>query len=177
MGNKLIYVIFAIVISMACILIAISFAEPVANAGGIAHPDIPGMRVGGDGIARLAHIGTLAFLFQSLLLLLVVCLCALGVAERHRSKELFLYFAGTFIFSILVWWQMYAGHQAFMESGTTSYFMGFPVATSWQVYGTWLSAIPLVFIYSMGFRKFIFTKEDEEKFNQLIAKQTSQTEQ
>jgi len=177
MRSKLIYVIFAIVVLMAGIVIAILLAEPVANSGGFAHPNFPGMQAGGDGMGRLAHIGTLAFLFQCLLQTLIVCLCALGVAERHRSNELWLYLGGTLIFSVIVWWQMYAGHQAFMQSGNTNYFMGFPVATSWQVYGTWFSAIPLILIYSLGFRKFIFTEEDEEKFNQLMAKQAEKTEQ
>jgi uncharacterized membrane protein len=47
--------------------------------------------------------------------------------------------------------------------------LGFPEATAWQTYGTWLSAIPLVLIYSFGFSQFIYSKEDEEKFNALVA--------
>lgn len=176
MGSKLIYLIFTIVVFMAAILIAISLAEPVVNAGGVPHPDIPGMQTGGDGAARLANIGTLAFLFQSLLLLLIVCFSALSVAERHRSSELLAYFGGTLLFSGFVWWQMFFGHQAYLESASTDYFMGFPVATAWQVYGTWLSAIPLIVIYSLGFRKFIFTEEDEAKYNRLL-EQRKQTEQ
>ena len=176
MRSKLIYLIFAIVFLMAGILLAICLAESAVNAGGVAHPNIAGMQAGGDGAARLAHIGTLAFFFQCLLLLLIVCLSALGVAERHRSTELTVYFGGTFLFSLFVWWQMYSGHQAFLQTGTSNYFLGFPVATAWQVYGTWLSAIPLIVIYSWGFRKFIFTEEDEAKFNQLLA-QKKLTEQ
>ena len=49
MQSKLIYVIFAIVVLIAGVLIAISLAPPVANSGGIPHPDIPGMQAGGDG--------------------------------------------------------------------------------------------------------------------------------
>jgi hypothetical protein len=110
------------------------------------------------------------------LLLLIVCLSALGVAEHRRTTELAAYLGGTFLFSLLAWWQMYSGHQAYMESGSTGYFMGFPVATAWQVYGTWLGAIPLIVIYSLGFRKFIFTLEDEAKFDQLMARQAEQME-
>jgi len=168
MGSKLIYVIFATVLLMAGILVAICLAEPVANGAGLAHPQFNGMRVGGDGAARLEHIGSLAFAFQALLLLLIVCLSALGVAEQRRSTELWAYMGGTLLFSLFIWWQMYSGHQAFLETGVTSYFMGFPVATAWQVYGTWLAAIPLIILYSVGFRKFIFTDEDEQKYQQLL---------
>ena len=177
MHNKLIVVIFATVLLMAGILIAICLADTVPNAAGVAHPEFNGMRIGGDGAARLQYIGGLAFAFQALLLLLIVCLAALGVAEERRSPELWAYMGGTLLFSLFVWWQMYSGHQAFLETGVTSYFMGFPVATAWQVYGTWLGAIPLVILYTVGFRKFIFTIEDERKYEQLLEKLAAKSEQ
>ena len=169
MRSGLIYSILAIVVLIAGVLIAISLAPPVANSAGMPHPDIPGMQAGGDGAARLEYIGFLAFAFQCLLLGLIVCLCALGVSERRRSRELMIYMGSSLVFMLIVWWQMYSGHQAFLESGSTAYFMGFPTATAWQVYGTWLGAIPLILIYSIGFRKYIYTLEDEEKFDRLLA--------
>ena len=177
MHSKLIYVIFATVLLMAAILVAICLAEAVPNGAGMAHPDFNGMQSGGDGAARLEHIGSLAFAFQCLLLVLIVCLCALGVAEHRRTPELWAYMGGTLLFSLFVWWKMYSGHQTFLETGTTDYFMGFPIATAWQVYGTWLAAIPLILLYSLGFRKFIFTIEDEDKYEDLLEKLREETEQ
>ena len=84
---------------------------------------------------------------------------------------------GTLLLSLFVWWQMYSGHQGFLETGVTSYFMGFPVATAWQVYGTWLGAIPLIILYTVGFRKFIFTEEDEEKYEKLLENIAKKSEQ
>lgn len=177
MRSKLIVVIFATVLLMAGILIAICLAETVPNAAGVAHPEFNGMQVGGDGAARLQYIGGLAFAFQALLLLLIVSLAALGVAEERRTMELWAYMGGTLLFSLFVWWQMYSGHQAFLETGVTSYFMGFPAATAWQVYGTWLGAIPLIILYTVGFRKFIFTDEDEQKYEQLLENIARKSEQ
>ncbi|MEX0962718.1 MAG: hypothetical protein WDZ52_01575 [Pseudohongiellaceae bacterium] len=177
MRNKLIVVIFFTVLAMAAILVAIGLADTVPNAAGVAHPEFNGMQAGGDGAARLQHIGGLSFAFQCLLLLLIVSLSALGVDEKKRSPELWAYMGGTLLFSLFVWWQMYSAHQAYLETGTTSYFMGFPVATAWQVYGTWLSAIPLILLYSLGFRKFIFTEEDEKQYEQLLVDLAEKAEQ
>ena len=177
MHSKLIVVIFTTVLIMAGLLIAIVLADYVPNGAGFPHPEFNGMQAGGDGAARLEHIGGLAFTFQCLLLLLIVCLATLGVAEQRRSAELWAYMGGTLLFSLFVWYQMYSGHQAFLETGTTNYFMGFPVATAWQVYGTWLGAIPLIILYTVGFRKFIFTKEDERKYEQLLADIAARSEQ
>jgi hypothetical protein len=177
MGKKLIYVILAICLAMAGILIAIIMSEPVANAGGIAHPQIPAMQVGGDGQARLEHIGGLAFMFQTLLLILIICLSMLGVSERYRSKDFIIYMSGTALFSLFCWWMMWSEHRQFMASGETGYFMGFPIATAWQMYGTWLGAIPLILIYSLGFRKYIYTEQDEKDFNKLLEEQNQKPEQ
>lgn len=177
MRSKLIVVIFTTVLIMAGLLIAIVLADSVPNGAGLPHSEFNGMQAGGDGAARLEHIGGLAFAFQCLLLLLIVCLATLGVAEQRRSPELWAYMGGTLLFSLFVWYQMYSGHQAFLETGTTNYFMGFPVATAWQVYGTWLGAIPLIILYTVGFRKFIFTEEDERKYEQLLADIAARSEQ
>ncbi len=177
MQSKLIYVIFTTVLLMIGILVAICMAELVPNGAGLPHPDFLGMRIGGDGAARLKHIGGSAFAFHSLLLLLIVSLSALGVAEQRRSSELWAYMGGTLLFSLFVCWNMHSGYQAFLDTGSTGYFMGFPVATAWLVYGAWLGAIPLIVLYTMGFRKFIFTAEDEKKFDQLLADITEKTEQ
>jgi hypothetical protein len=168
MRNRLIIGIFLISSVMALLLLAIILAEPVANSGGMPHPTIPGLMVGGDGMARLAEIGVYAFLFQCLLLLLIVALCALGVSPSHRSPKLYFLLALTYLFTLVVWWQMYFGHQEYLETGETGYFMGFPVATAWQMYGTWMGAIPLILIYVIGFRTYIHSDEDEQAYQQLL---------
>lgn len=168
MTRSVIYWIFAICVLMGALLLAIMLAETVPNAGGVPHPEFAGMVVGEDGAARLEFIGSYAFLFKSLLLALIVCLSILGVTERNRSKELLIYMAASLTFMLFIWWQMYSSHQVFLETGETGYFMGFPIATAWQMYGTWLGAIPLILIYTLGFNKYIYTPADAEAFDRLL---------
>lgn len=154
---------------MALILAAIILADPVPGSGGLPHPSIPGIMVGGDGAARLAEIGMLAFAFQCLLLLLIVALAALGVADKHRSTGLYLWLLFTYLFTLFIWWQMYFGHQAFLATGETAYFLGFPVATAWQIFGTWFGAIPLILLYVAGFKTYIHSDDDERAYQQLLS--------
>ena len=49
MRSNLIYVIFATVLLMAGILVAICLADTVPNASGSAHAQFNGMQAGGDG--------------------------------------------------------------------------------------------------------------------------------
>lgn len=166
--DRLIVGIFVISSAMAALLLAIILADPVAGSGGVPHPSIPGLMVGGDGVARLAEIGGLAFMFQSLLLLLIVALAALGVSRKHHSLTLYILLFLTYLFTLFIWWQMYSGHLHFLETGETGYFLGFPTATAWQMYGTWIGAIPLVLIYVLGFKTFIHSDEDEQTYQQLL---------
>ncbi|QXD23119.1 hypothetical protein F7C95_14425 [Opitutia bacterium ISCC 51] len=166
--NKLIYVLLAISSALGLILIFIGFAEPVADPGGTNHPSIASMKIGGDGAARIAFIGHYGFAFISLVFLMIVSLAAFGVSPKKRTREFWIYAGAAFAFTMLVSWKLFMSHQAFLESGETTYSFGFPTPTAWQLYGTWLCAIPLVAIYTFGFRKFIYTPEDEESFNQLL---------
>jgi len=175
MSNKLITVIFTLCLLLGLLLVAIMLADEVTNAGGVPHSEIAGMTAGGDGALRLEHIGIYAFLFQSLLLLLIVCLCALGVSPRYRSTAFYRYMALCYGLMLFIWWQMYSGHQQFLQTDEVTYFMGFPTPSAWQMYGTWLGAIPLMLIYTLGFRKFIYTQADDEAFQALLSKHKSTT--
>ena len=177
MRSKLIYIIFVVSLLMAGILLAISLAEPVTNASGEAHPQFPGMQVGGDGFARFEQIGNLGFAFQCLLLIQIVLLSLLGIPERYRSRKILMYMGGTIVLTLFVAWQMYSAHLQYLETSNTSYFLGFPAATAWAVYGTWLGAIPLVILYSVGFHKYIHTPEDEKQYKKLLIAKADKTEQ
>ena len=177
MRSKLIYIIFVVSLLMAGILLAIGLAEPVTNASGGPHPEFPGMQIGGDGIARIEQIGNLGFAFQCLLLILIVLLSLLGISERYRSRHLLVYMSGTIFLTLFIAWQMYSSHLQYLETGNTGYFLGFPIATAWAVYGTWLGAIPLVILYSVGFHKYIYTPEDEKQYKKLLIAKADKTEQ
>lgn len=177
MGRALIYVIFALSAAIALLLLLIMLAEPVAGAGGVPHPVFEGMRRGGNGAARLQHIGSYAYSFQALLLALIVALSTLGVSERHRSARLRGYMISTFLFSAFILWRLVASHQQFLATGETSYFMGFPEATAWAIYGVWAGAVPLMILYVVGFRQYIYTEDDEAEFNTLLEETRAQNDQ
>ena len=168
MDRILIGTIFAVVLAMAALLLLIGLAEAPPNAAGLPHPAIAEMRSGGDGAARLEAIGGYAFAFQSLLLLFAALLCTLSVSPARRSPAFLGWMAVTFLANMLPWQQMYFQHQAFLETGKTGWFAGFPAATAWQVYGVWFAGIALIAIYSAGFRHYILSENDEQRFRKLL---------
>ena len=95
MRSHLIHTIFLTAVIMAVVLVAICLTETVPDAGGKPHPDYSGLQIGGDGAARLEHIGLLSFSFQCLLLIQITLLSTLGVPERYRTTELLSYMSGS----------------------------------------------------------------------------------
>ena len=161
-------VIFAVVLAMAALLLIIGFTEAPLNAAGVTHDGIAAMQAGGDGAARLEAISGYAFAFNSLLLLFAVLLCVLSVSPSRRTPVFFGWMALVYALNMLVWRQMFAGHQAFLETGFTGWLLGFPTATAWLVYGVWFSGVVLIAIYSAGFRNYVLSKEDERRFEELL---------
>ncbi len=168
MDRLLEYLIFAVVLALEGILLLIGLIEAPPNAAGVAHDTVSAMQAGGDGASRLESIGGLAFAFQSLVLLFAILLCVLSVSPARRSPVFLGWMAITYAVNILVWQQMYFGHQAFLETGETGWFLGFPTATAWQVYGVWFAGVVLIAVYSAGFRNYVLSEDDELRFEELL---------
>lgn len=168
--SRWIYAILAFGL-IECILIALVLIEPApANATGIAHPSIPTMRIGGDS-TRFDFISGYAWWFQVFVLAQAHCLAALGVKPERRTNLFLGLLAVCYGVALFTWWQIVASYEAFVASGETKYFLGFPTATAWQTFGLFFSGCSLIALYSFGFRHFVWSDEDEQHFNVLLAQQ------
>ena len=168
MQNRFAIAIFVIGILECVVLLLIALSTTPENAAGLAHADFAGMRIGGDGMARFLPVADYAFVFQALVLVQCYCLIALGVSHDRKDAPFLGWLAGCLALALLVWWQIFDAYRDFLDSGETTYFAGFPVATAWQVYGIWLAGVGLVLLYVIGFRRFIWSIDDERAFAALV---------
>ncbi|MXZ27443.1 MAG: DUF4175 domain-containing protein [Gammaproteobacteria bacterium] len=148
------------------VLVAVQPDPSVPNS--LPHPDIDGMMAGSDGLARLADIGWPAFSLQAATLILVLLMIALGVSRRYRTLPFWLGLAATAILFLLVWARIFLGYQHFLSTEEVDYLLGFPAPTAWVAYGIWASGLALLAFYVVGFRRFIYTHEDEAEFDRLV---------
>ena len=142
--------------------------EPPMSTGG-PHPDITGMSVGGDGSARVSSIFWSGFALLALFVVLVHLLVALSVSKHNRTALFWLLLTGTGVVSLGVYWGLFSSYGHFLETGETAYFLGFPAASAWMMFGIWLSGALLAVLYVVGFRRFVFSAEDEAAFDLLEA--------
>ena len=126
------------------------------------------MNIGGDGVARMEGIGTVAFIFQATTLILCAALMTLGVSRRHRTGVFWIGIGGVTLAALFVWWRVFDGYTDFLAGGEVRMVLGFPAPSAWLIYGVWGTAALYSVLYVVGFRRFIYTEEDEKAFNELV---------
>ncbi|MEM8768042.1 MAG: hypothetical protein AAGE43_11385 [Pseudomonadota bacterium] len=166
---RLIHGILALLLAILGVLIALLIQGGPEAATGAAHPQIPGMNVGGDGLARLGGMGWLMATLQTLVLLLIHALLALGVSERHRTSVFWVLVAVGAALSMAVWWGMYLSYVTYLADGTGPLLFGYPVSTALMLFGVFLAGSYFCGLYIWGFRRFIFPEEDEAAYEALRA--------
>ncbi len=169
MQRRLAISILVLGIIMCLVLVAVALSPAPENASGMAHATLPGVRIGGDGLARLDPIEHLGFLFQALMLVQAHLLAALGVADRKHTPAFMGGLTACLGVSLFVWFNLFDSYRDFLNTGETDYFAGFPVATAWQVYAIWVGGLSLVALYVLGFKKFIWSDADEEAFQEIVS--------
>lgn len=152
-----------------CLLLALIALTPLPdNPGGIAHSLYNGMRIGGDGAARYAPIADYAYWFQVIVLAQICFMIALGVKPARRSPVFWTLLTACFAAAVFVWTELIVSYERFLATGETGMLAGFPVATSWLVYAIWLAGWGLVAIYVFGFKRYIWSDDDQRAFETLV---------
>lgn len=167
---RLIHAILLLLLAILGLLIVLLVSADPADATGQAHARIADMNVGGDGLARLGGRGWLMCLLQTLTLLLIYALIALGVSERRRTARFWILLAVGAGLSLAVWWGMFFSYMAFLETGSAPLLLGYPLPTAFMLFGVFLGGSYLCVLYILGFRQFIYPEEEEAAYEALRAR-------
>ena len=71
--------------------------------------------------------------------------------------------------SLGIWWGLYTSYVGYLNSGTSQFVFGFPLPTALMLFGVFSSGIYLCGLYIWGFRRFIYTQDDEDAYELLRA--------
>ncbi len=166
---RLMYLLFALVLAMLGMLIWIMLLpEPALSTGG-PHPDLAQMNAGGDGLARLGDTVAILYWLQAVAQFFMILLIALGVHEAKRTALFWSVIGAILLLSLGVWTALYLSYLGYLDTGETGYLLGFPTATSVMLFGVWATGASLCLLYVAGFRRFIFSAEDEAAYEALLA--------
>jgi len=166
---KAIHLVFALLLIIAGITIFVLLSDPPIGAAGAPHATIAGISVGGDGTARLVAIGKAPFYFQLVITALSVVLLYMGVAAHRRDRQLVIVLTALAILNMMVWAIVYKTYETYLQTGEASIVGGFPVPTTWMLWGIWVGFNLFNLLYIVGFRRYFLPAEDEAAFEALVA--------
>lgn len=172
-ADRLVLLIFACTLGMLLSVIAAMFiAEPrlgdEPTGHGFKHPEFGTMRQGTldtDRHERIIYPATAFGVFE--ITLFVACLALGASRSENPRKHLGAWLAGGGAM-ILCFLAMVRSYHAGVVTGDPGWFLGFPAATAWMLYGLW--PVPLFFIalFMRIFDRWIATPADEERFAEIM---------
>jgi len=163
-----IYIVLALLLVIILFLGFSVFKSMPPAASGSPHPEISGMRIGGDGSARIKGLETASFILFAATFLLFTTLVISGVSKRNRTVRFWIWMliiTGAILF---VWCQVFDSYMSYLSTGALRYILGFPEPTAWMIYGLWGGGALYAVVYVIEFRKIIYTKEDEETLRNIV---------
>ena len=167
--NSIHVLLILLIIIFICFCSTFLFVEPV-DSHGVSHPSIEKMQAGGDAKSRIEGMETIVLFFQAATLSLLTLLITMGISPQYKTKKFWCGFGSVWLASLWVWWNIFTGYFQFLNTNVVQIYFAFPEPTAWMVYGVFgVSTIFTVF-YVIGFRRFIFTHEDEKAFQDLVSK-------
>ena len=173
MQSRIIISILVLGILQCLLLLLIALTPTPEQLSAVPHSQFTGMMIGQDGASRLAPIEDYAFYFYLVMLAQICAMIALGVVPKKRDPLFWISLSGCFGLAAVVWWQMFSAYKDYLVTGETAFVAGFPVATAWQVYAVWLAGLGLVALYVLGFKRYVWSDQDQQTFDALIESSTS----
>jgi len=160
--------ILVVFIAMAALLFSLTTLEEPNNASGEPHHQFQTMRQGGDGLARSEPLLGRIWLLGVLQVAMYASFMTLAVNRRHRDRRFALCLAGGCVAMVGVWSVLLLAYQASWSQSVPNLVFGFPTASAWMLYGVWTVPVVFVAMYRFGFRRWIYTPEDQRRFEALL---------
>ena len=150
----------------------LSIPEPI-NSHGMAHHAVDGMRQVGDIRQQTDPVFGTGYLLGILIYLVISVLVYLGVQPAKRDGKLVLAHTAATLTVLGVWSLLMYLFRQYLLTGDPMIVFGFPLPTLVMLLGVWIAPMSFSLIYILGFRRWVFTPEDEKTFRELLESKRS----
>ena len=126
------------------------------------------MRQVGDIRQQSGPVFGVGYLLGVLIYLVISALVYIGVPPAKRDRKLGLAHAAATLLVLGTWSLLMYLFRQYLLSGDPMVVVAFPLPTLVMLLGVWIAPMSFSLIYILGFRRWIFTPEDEETFRRLM---------
>ncbi len=156
---------------LLCLVVGMVLTTPEPTGGhGVPHGGYVAM-LKGSPTPPSDRILVLGWLFGLTQVGFFVTCMAMGISRRSTAARgwlVLLFGVGTLLYSGVMTMMCMADRVA-VRSGETGFIGSFPAATSWMLYGIWLSPLVFVAAYMIGFERWILPPGAMTRFEELVA--------
>ncbi len=169
------WILSGILIAMWLVLGGLLLIPSHQNARG--HPHIQKkldrMNQGGPGEARHNKILWWTWALGICQILFFLVALTLGIRRKYWSRLAIPYFIGSVLY-LSVFTIMILAYQGYMSNPGETSFVPFPTPTTWMILGLGITPFYFAILYVIVFDRCIWTADDIEKFEQLLARQAEE---
>lgn len=139
------------------------------NSSGVAHEQFDHIQVGGNA-SRHEPILRYGWLYGICTIALFIIMLMLGLRRGGRvgSGKWAILLGGAIYMCVFT--NVVTEYAKSIRSGDADFFGPFPSATTWVLLGIWIAPMVFIAFYVWKFREWIYTAEDEKRFQRLLAK-------
>lgn len=153
-------------IGLALVIGIAYFVPELGLARGNVHPQFATMRQGGAPHSS-AVIG-LGWIFGMIVLFLIFSTFSLGAAQQNRLRGLGKPFILIFSLTSAIWTAVVVAYQGYISNPDQALLFGFPLPTGLVVFVMPPAMLLITIVFVTQYPKSILTKEDLEKYKQLL---------
>lgn len=171
---KLSWLLFAVLLVLCGAVTTVLFTPEPENSRGLAHPDFSTMQIGGDSVARYEPIRIASWVFA----LACVCLFStlLMLANRHDAGTRFsirwMLGLGCVVHLVAMTGALVC-YESYIVADNPNLQLGFPTPSTWMLFAVWPAPLVFVFVYVLGFNRWIFRDVDEQAFRKILSRHST----
>jgi len=180
--DRVAWLIFAALIAMAVLVGSVLLIEErpyrdvvedgatrrVYEGHGVPHPDFaPVMEHGGDGRERHAEIRLFAWAIAMLSVVFGTAACYLGSLRRAGPSPLKWSLIGAGLVVGIAITAMFTTYWHMLGNTTPFYFLGFPTATAWMIFGVTLFPLLMVGMYVTKFDSWFAPRDINDRLQNI----------
>ena len=167
--DRIALALLVVMICVAAVLVAAASTEPHPAATGTAHPTFTSMLHGGPGHARVLNIFGFGWAYGALQLLFFALCFALGLRRADGLGHLRVPLVAGAVIHQLCWlWLLYSYSSYSADPTSQTTVLGFPPPTAIMLYVLWPFPAYFVALYVLSFDRFVFTADDQWRFDELV---------
>jgi len=167
-------ILLCLLVAMCGVVVASFVTEEAPTGRGVTHSTFETMDEGGPASRHTHSVLTLGWIFGMLQVALFVGFLTLAARRDARGLIRALILSGVAyaeVFTITVF-----VYQQNVATAEAEFIGSFPAATTWMLFGLWPVPFLFVVVYVVGFRRWVWSPDDRERFEQILAARKAQPE-